>query len=392
MPSPEEMVGGFGAAEGLAVTGVSKLLGGTQVVSDLSLVVPRGQLVCLLGPSGCGKTTTLRMIAGFLHPDIGHITIDGMDVTDLPPEDRPTAMVFQNYALWPHMTVFKNVAFGLRLRKLPKREVNDRVMAVLKLVNLERARDRHPTVLSGGEQQRVALARAIVLEPKLLLLDEPLSNLDAKLRVVVREEIREIQQRLGIAMVFVTHDQDEALSIADRVAVMSGGRIEQFADPETLYARPETSFVAGFVGSMNFFQGRLSADGVVVGAGAVFVPCGQGCFAGLAGTDGNWEVAVRPEDVVVEHMWEAGRGTSATPVKQVAHGHFREVVLSLGDGGVEVRAYVSPGFDLSGPLTARFGRGLLYREGMLVHEFNGAREVVTAGPRDLDNRGAGGGT
>ncbi len=331
------------------------------------------------------------MIAGFLHPDTGHITIDGMDVTDLPPEDRPTAMVFQNYALWPHMTVFKNVAFGLRLRKLPKREVNERVMAVLKLVNLERARDRHPTVLSGGEQQRVALARAIVLEPKLLLLDEPLSNLDAKLRVVVREEIREIQQRLGIAMVFVTHDQDEALSIADRVAVMSGGRIEQFAEPETLYARPETSFVAGFVGSMNFFQGRLSADGVVVGEGEVFVPCGQGCFAGLCGADGNWEVAVRPEDVVVEHAWEAGRGTSATPVKQVAHGHFREVVLSLGGGGAEVRAYVSPGFDLSGPLTASFGRVLLYREGMLVHEFNGAREVVAAGPRDLDNRGAGGG-
>ena len=231
---------GFGAAEGLAVMAISKNLGGREVVSDLSMTVPSGQLVCLLGPSGCGKTTTLRMIAGFLRPDVGQITIGGIDVTDLPPEDRPTAMVFQNYALWPHMTVFKNVAFGLRLRKLPKREVNDRVMAVLKLVNLERAGDRHPTQLSGGEQQRVALARAIVLEPKLLLLDEPLSNLDAKLRVGVREEIREIQQRLGIAMVFVTHDQDEALSIADRVAVMSGGRIEQFAEPEThtLVQRP----------------------------------------------------------------------------------------------------------------------------------------------------------
>ena len=144
---------GVGAAEGLAVTAISKNLGGREVVSDLSMTVPSGQLVCLLGPSGCGKTTTLRMIAGFLRPDIGHITIDGADVTDLPPEDRPTAMVFQNYALWPHMTVFKNVAFGLRLRKMPKREVNDRVMAVLKLVNLERARDRRPTQLSGGEQR-----------------------------------------------------------------------------------------------------------------------------------------------------------------------------------------------------------------------------------------------
>ncbi len=381
---------GVGAAEGLAVTAISKNLGGREVVSDLSMTVPSGQLVCLLGPSGCGKTTTLRMIAGFLRPDVGQITIGGIDVTDLPPEDRPTAMVFQNYALWPHMTVFKNVAFGLRLRKLPKREVNDRVMSVLKLVNLERARDRHPTQLSGGEQQRVALARAIVLEPKLLLLDEPLSNLDAKLRVGVREEIREIQQRLGIAMVFVTHDQDEALSIADRVAVMSGGRIEQFADPETLYARPETSFVAGFVGSMNFFEGRLATDGVVVGEGEVLVPCGTGCFAGLSATEGNWEIAVRPEDVIVEHAWENGPATSAALLKQVAHGHFREVVLSLGGGGAEVRAYVNPGFDLSGPLTVRFGRVLLYREGILLHEFNGAREVVTTGSREPDTGASGG--
>jgi len=381
---------GVGAAEGLAVTGISKSLGGTEVVRELSLTVPRGQLVCLLGPSGCGKTTTLRMIAGFLRPDIGRISIDGADVTDLPPEDRPTAMVFQNYALWPHMTVFKNVAFGLRLRKVAKREVNDRVMAVLKLVNLERARDRHPTQLSGGEQQRVALARAIVLEPKLLLLDEPLSNLDAKLRVVVREEIRDIQQRLGIAMVFVTHDQDEALSIADRVAVMSGGRIEQFADPETLYARPETLFVAGFVGSMNLFVGRLGADGVVVGESEVLVPCGRGCFAGLPGVDGSWEIAVRPEDVIVEHAWEAGPATSAAVLKHVAHGHFREVLLSIGGGGVEVRAYVSPGFDLSGPLMVRFGRVLLYREGVLLHEFNGAREAVAAGSRKPDGGGAGG--
>ena len=381
---------GVGAAEGLEVTGISKRLGEVEVVSELSLTVAPGQLVCLLGPSGCGKTTTLRIIAGFLRPDIGHITIDGTDVTDLPPEGRPTAMVFQNYALWPHMTVFKNVAFGLRLRKVPRREVNDRVMAALKLVNLERARDRHPTQLSGGEQQRVALARAIVLEPKLLLLDEPLSNLDAKLRVGVREEIREIQQRLGIAMVFVTHDQDEALSIADRIAVMSGGRIEQFADAETLYARPETSFVASFVGSMNFFAGRLEADGVVVGEDKVFVPCGRGCFVGLPGADGDWEVAVRPEDVTVEHAWEAGLGTSAAVVKQVSHGHFREVVLCLGGGGVEVRAYVSPGFDLAGPLTVRFGRVLLYREGVLLHEFNGAKEVVTTGSREPDGGGPGG--
>ena len=191
-----------------------------------------GELTCLLGPSGCGKTTTLRMIGGFLQPDAGGSSSTAHDVSRLTPERRPTAMVFQNYALWPHMTVFKNVAFGLTLRKLPKREIRERVESVLELVGLTHHMDSYPARISGGEQQRVALARALVLEPKVLLLDEPLSNLDAKLRVRVREDIREIQQRIGITTVFVTHDQDEALSISDRIAVMSGGKVEQYADAQ----------------------------------------------------------------------------------------------------------------------------------------------------------------
>ena len=199
--------------------GIHKRLGGRDIVTDLHLHVAPGELVTLLGPSGCGKTTTLRMVAGFLKPDRGRVLVSGQDVTALNPEKRPSAMVFQSYALWPHMTVFKNVAFPLKLDKVPGPELTRRVEAALDMVGLMHHRDSRPARISGGEQQRVALARALVQEPKLLLLDEPLSNLDARLRVKVREEIREIQQRLGITTVLVTHDQEEALSISDRVAV-----------------------------------------------------------------------------------------------------------------------------------------------------------------------------
>ena len=208
-------------AGGLQVSGLSKVLGGRTIIDSLDLSVEEGELVSLLGPSGCGKTTTLRMIGGFLTPDSGTIVVAGRDVTALGAERRPSAMVFQNYALWPHMTVFKNVSYPLRIRKLPKSEIQERVTAVLELVNLLQHKGSRPAQISGGEQQRVALARALVQEPDLLLLDEPLSNLDAKLRVKVREDIREIQQRLGITTVIVTHDQDEALSMSDRIAVMN---------------------------------------------------------------------------------------------------------------------------------------------------------------------------
>ncbi len=338
---------------GLLIDRVSKDLGGRTIVADLQLEVRAGELTCLLGPSGCGKTTTLRMIGGFLDPDAGAILIDGADVSRLAPEKRPTAMVFQNYALWPHMTVFKNVSFGLRLRRLPKREIKERVETVLELVGLTHHSQSYPARISGGEQQRVALARALVLEPKVLLLDEPLSNLDAKLRIRVREEIREIQQRVGITTVFVTHDQDEALSISDRIAVMSGGKVEQYADPRTLYREPATHFVASFVGAMNFYTGTVG-DGVVELSGGLRVPCD-----GVSGDDGGQaEIGVRPEDVQV-----SADGAEAVVLREIQRGHYKELVLQLGD--VEARAFVAPELPPAERHRVRFARAVLYRDGVL---------------------------
>lgn len=361
--------------DGLVIEHLSKSLGGRVVVDDLSLRVAPGDLVCLLGPSGCGKTTTLRMIGGFLESDSGTIAINGKDVTTVPPERRPTAMVFQNYALWPHMTVFKNVSYGLRLRKLAKDVIEERVVAMLRLVNLAEKRDRHPSQLSGGEQQRVALARALVLEPDLLLLDEPLSNLDAKLRVGVREEIREIQQRLGIATVFVTHDQDEALTISDRIAVMSGGRIEQYDDADGLYRLPRTSFVASFIGVMSTMPGRVADGGFLLGASTTVVACpplasSPGIEAGV-----EWSVGVRPEDVRVQ----AGGEPTASVVKEIPHGHFKEIVLRLdGADSTTLRAYVGSEMASTGRVSVSFARALLYRDGHLVHEVAASAPVEPA--------------
>jgi len=340
---------------GLLIDGVSKDLGGRPIVKGLRLEVRAGELTCLLGPSGCGKTTTLRMIGGFLHQDAGRILIDGEDVGALAPERRPTAMVFQNYALWPHMTVFKNVAFGLRLRKLPKREIKDRVERMLELVGLTHHEQSYPARISGGEQQRVALARALVLEPKVLLLDEPLSNLDAKLRVRVREDIREIQQRIGITTVFVTHDQDEALSISDRIAVMSEGNVEQYADARSLYREPETKFVANFVGSMNFYAGKAAA-GAVVFADGTRVPCDE-----LSAEErGEFEIGVRPEDV---QLSDNGDGADARVVREVPRGHYKELVLQVGSA--ELRAFVPTESATGSHVRVRFARALLYRDGAL---------------------------
>jgi ABC-type Fe3+/spermidine/putrescine transport system ATPase subunit len=340
---------------GLQIDRVSKDLGGRRIVDDLELDVRAGELTCLLGPSGCGKTTTLRMIGGFIHPDAGRIVISGRDVTSLSPDKRPTAMVFQNYALWPHMTVYKNVAFGLRLRKLAKREVRERVDRVLELVGLTHHMQSYPARISGGEQQRVALARALVLEPKVLLLDEPLSNLDAKLRVRVREDIREIQQRLGITTVFVTHDQDEALSISDRIAVMSGGKVEQYADANSLYREPATTFVAGFVGAMNSYEARTVSGGLELD-GNVVVPC-----ADLSTHEaGEWEAGIRPEDVNVSLN---GDGAEAEIVREVPRGHYKELVLRAGPN--EVRAFVAPELPSAERVRISFGRALLYRDGVL---------------------------
>ncbi len=222
-------------------------------VSDISLDVRKGELITLLGPSGCGKTTVLRSIGGFLDPDSGDILIEGKSVLKSPPEKRPTSMVFQGYNLWPHMTVYENLAFGLKIRKMKKPEIDKAVSEVLELVRLPAAAQKYPTELSGGQQQRIAVARSLLLKPAVLLLDEPFSALDAKLRHEMREELREIQANTGLTMVFVTHDQEEALSISDRIVVMNHGHIEQIASPQEIYDEPISLYVAQFIGKMNFF-------------------------------------------------------------------------------------------------------------------------------------------
>lgn len=232
----------------------------TPVVKGISLTVADGEFFSLLGPSGCGKTTILRMIAGFIFPTAGTVLFDDQDVTHVPANRRNTGMVFQNYALFPHMTVFENVAFGLRTRKVPMAETADRVARALDLVGLAGLEQRPVPQLSGGQQQRVALARAVVIEPDLLLLDEPLSNLDAKLREETRDQIRELQTKLGITAIYVTHDQEEALAVSDRIAVMEEGECRQLDRPDAIYRRPSNRFVAAFMGNMNLWEGVLTTD------------------------------------------------------------------------------------------------------------------------------------
>jgi ABC-type Fe3+/spermidine/putrescine transport system ATPase subunit len=247
----------------LRLSHVTRRFEGMVAVDDLSLEVADGEFLTLLGPSGCGKTTTLRMIAGFLAPDAGDVWFDDRRMTTVPPHKRNTAMVFQSYALFPHMTVAANVGFGLLMRKLPRAERDARVAEALELVSLTGLEGRRPGQLSGGQQQRVALARAIVTRPDILLFDEPLSNLDAKLREKVRVEIRELQRRLKITSIYVTHDQAEALVVSDRIVVMNRGRIEQIGHPDTIYRAPDTAFVADFIGLTNIVEGTLRADGTV---------------------------------------------------------------------------------------------------------------------------------
>ena len=235
----------------LTLSNVSKQFGETYAVQDFNLEIEKGEFVSFLGPSGCGKTTTLRMVAGFESPTNGMITLGGADITDKAPNQRNMGMIFQSYALFPNMTVSQNIGFGLRVRKSSKSDIQDRVKEMISLVNLEKHVDKYPYQLSGGQQQRVSLARALAIRPNVLLLDEPLSALDAKIRVSLRAQIREIQKRLGITAIFVTHDQEEALSISDRIVVMYDGNVEQVGTPFEIYNFPQTPFVANFVGSLN---------------------------------------------------------------------------------------------------------------------------------------------
>jgi putative spermidine/putrescine transport system ATP-binding protein len=272
----------------LQLASITKRYGEVRAADDLSLDVADGEFVVLLGPSGCGKTTTLRIIAGFIEPTSGSVRLGDRDVTALPPWKRNAGLVFQSYALFPHITVAENVAFGLEMRKVPKAEMAPRIAEALRLVRLDHLGDRLPRQLSGGQQQRVALARALVFRPDVLLLDEPLSNLDAKLRQDVRVEIRELQRKLGLTTVMVTHDQEEALTMADRLVVMSEGRIRQIGSQQDLYERPSDKFVADFVGRSTFIDGTMEGSGRFVSAGGLVVAC-EGPASGAV------SLALRPE-------------------------------------------------------------------------------------------------
>ncbi|MBN1344350.1 MAG: ABC transporter ATP-binding protein [Phycisphaerae bacterium] len=282
----------------IALDSLTKRFGDVIAVNDVSIHIDAGELFFLLGPSGCGKTTLLRCVAGFWTPDAGSIRFGQKDITNVPPHRRNTGMVFQNYALWPHLTVRENVAFGLRVRKVARPERQRRVDEALERVQMGRFASRKPNELSGGQQQRVALARALVIEPQCLLLDEPLSNLDAKLRLEMRGEIRRICKQAGLTAIYVTHDQKEALSIADRIAVMNDGRVAQIGTPHDLYARPGSRFVADFLGETNFVQGQL----ITAEAGSAQVKTSFGMLHSAAAPERRKPgdrvlVSIRPESV-----------------------------------------------------------------------------------------------
>ncbi|HIS85110.1 MAG TPA: ABC transporter ATP-binding protein [Candidatus Faecivicinus avistercoris] len=265
----------------LRLSGLEKSIEGTQILRGISLDVQPGEFVTLLGPSGCGKTTTLRIIAGLLSPDAGTVSLDGRDITNLVPEKRDVNTVFQNYALFPHMNVEKNISYGLRVRGVKKPEWQRRVAEMLRLVQLEGYEKRMPSQLSGGQRQRVAIARAVVLNPKLLLLDEPLGALDLKLRQQMQQELKDIQKRLGIAFIYITHDQEEALNMSDRIAIMREGQFEQIGTPEEIYEHPQTRFAAGFIGQTNLIEmdvQAVSEDGLTLAYGGASVPARRAEF------------------------------------------------------------------------------------------------------------------
>lgn len=304
-------------------------------VEDTSLDIEPGTFVTLLGPSGCGKTTTLRMIAGFESPDEGEIYLGDEAINSLTPNKRDTAMVFQSYALLPHYNVFDNVAYGLKIRKLPREEIHERVMNILKLVEMDGMESRMTNQLSGGQQQRVALARALVIEPSVLLFDEPLSNLDAKLRVTMRTEIRKIQQKVGITAIYVTHDQSEAMSISDKIIIMSKGKVEQIGTPREIYYHPKSKFVADFIGEANFLKAQVTA---VDGEKAQIVVAGQGLeannFAG-AGAGDESTLVIRPEAVVLS---EKGL-LESTVTLSTFMGSYQYYQVMVGDMEVQITDY-----------------------------------------------------
>jgi iron(III) transport system ATP-binding protein len=322
----------------MAAVELSSLLkryGDVAAVDGLSATIAHGALVCLLGPSGCGKTTTLRLIAGFADLDAGAIRVGGRTISEpgrsLPPERRNMSMIFQSYALWPHMTIAENVGYGLRVRKIARAERQRRVAAILDVARLSELAPRYPHELSGGQQQRAALARALVVEPETLLLDEPLSNLDANLREEMRFEIRRLHDEFKYTTVYVTHDQVEALTTADTIMVMNQGRCEQIGSPEDVYQRPGSEFVARFIGGTNILRGARLGDGLV-DCGTVVLRCGAGEFAAA----GETAVSVRPHDIALAALNGGGErrpGEAEGRVERQTYlGTHRDYLVALGDG------------------------------------------------------------
>lgn len=321
---------------------LGKRYGAAVAVDDVSLRIEHGQLVCLLGPSGCGKTTTLRLIAGFVEPSAGEITVGGKVLSSprrtVPPEGRNMSMIFQSYALWPHMTVAENVAYGLRIRKMDKAMIADKLKAILATARLEALADRYPGELSGGQQQRVSLARAMVVEPETLLLDEPLSNLDANLREEMRFEIRRLHDRYRYTTVYVTHDQSEAMTTADLIAVMNRGRIEQLGTPTEIYDRPKSAFVARFIGGSNILNGKaLDANRVEI-AGSAIATTGRSLQVGEA-----VPVSVRQHEIELVDAPASGASNHlrATVSRGIFLGASRDYTVVLGDKS-EVRVTAPP--------------------------------------------------
>ena len=337
----------------LAIERLEKRFGNVAALQSISLEVEKGELISLLGPSGCGKTTTLRCVAGFEQPDSGAIRFDGQDMTRLAPEQRDLGMVFQNYALFPHMTVAQNLAFGLEMRRIDRAMVTERVGRALKMVQLESMLDRYPRQLSGGQQQRVALARALVIEPRMLLLDEPLANLDASLREEMRFFIRDLQQRVGITTLYVTHDQSESMVMSDRVVVMFGGRIAQVAAPKVLYAQPATRDVAQFIGRTQFLEGVVQARRdpqhveVACALGVWVVPADSSLAAGA-----RTLVVVRPEALQLLRVADHGEGHRCRVARTYFLGGSVEHVLEFESGGSLI-AHTPPGRDLEPGALAR---------------------------------------
>jgi putative spermidine/putrescine transport system ATP-binding protein len=311
----------------VTLTSIAKHYGNVQAIENFSLEVTDGEFLVLLGPSGCGKSTTLRVVAGFIEATTGSVHIGERDVTYEPPYRRNIGLVFQNYALFPHLTVFENVAFGLRRRGVAEEAIAVRVREALAMVKLEHLADRLPRQMSGGQQQRVAIARAIAIEPDILLLDEPLSNLDAKLRVDVRHELKRLQREVGITTIMVTHDQDEAMSVADRLVVMNHGSIQQVGDAETLYRRPANRFVASFIGQANFLPGRRIGDSAFLTDGGLHFDCAE--FA----PDSSL-LMIRPEGIRLDTKPFAGvpNAFEAAVDDIVFLGATREIYLTLPDG------------------------------------------------------------